>query len=52
MESIAYEIISGLVLMALGAMGTGIIWIVKSILDLKKDNTAAHIKIRELEKQR
>lgn len=47
MNDLVQQIVSGLVLMVLGAMGTGIIWIVKAILQLQKDVTAAHEKLRK-----
>ena len=43
------QIISGLVLMATGAMGSGIVWIVRSIIKMQSDLNHAFIKIRSLE---
>jgi hypothetical protein len=45
------EIIVGLALMVFGSMGTGLVWIVKTILQLQKDNNAAHFKNRANEKR-
>ncbi len=35
--------------MVLGAAGTGVGWILKTVIKARKDLTAAHRKIRELE---
>jgi hypothetical protein len=43
------QIVSGLVLMAIGAMGSGIAWIVRSIIKMQSDLNHAFIKIRSLE---
>lgn len=43
------QIVSGIVLMLVGAMGSGIVWIVRSIIKMQSDLNHAFIKIRSLE---
>ena len=43
------DIVTGMFLMLLGAMGSGAIWAAKSILKSQKDIDAAFYKIRNLE---
>lgn len=45
-EDLILRIVSGLILMLLGAVGTGVAWLVRSVLKLKADMNAAFCKIR------
>jgi hypothetical protein len=51
MKDITQQIIIGLVPMVIGALGTGIGWLARSMLRVRKDIDAAHIKIRCLEEK-
>lgn len=43
------DIITGALLMLLGAMGSGALWAIKAIFRMRKDIDAAFYKIRNLE---
>lgn len=51
MEAVLPQVIVGIVLMLIGALGTGVVWIIQAILQLKKDVDAAHIKLRIIEEK-
>jgi hypothetical protein len=50
MNDIAEQVITGIILMVLGSVGTGIVWIVRTVLKLQSDLNAAHQKLRKLSK--
>lgn len=43
------DIVTGMLLMLLGAMGSGALWAIKAIFRMRKDIDAAFYKIRNLE---
>lgn len=51
MNEILNQVLSQLVFAACGAIGTGIVFVAKSLMRAKKDLDAAHEKIREIEEK-
>lgn len=45
------QIVSGLVLMLVGSMGSGFVWVVRTIIKMHSDLNHAFIKIRALESE-
>jgi type II secretory pathway predicted ATPase ExeA len=51
MSAVLQQIATQIVLMLVGALGTGIFWVARALLQARKDIDAAHIKLRCIEKQ-